>query len=93
MWYGWSEMQRDLTGLPMTRPEIQTSHSRCESRRCQRWSRVPLAFGLGFRLMQARLIIAGSVQILRNSCDKALIIREAVTNDDHTLGGVDALVM
>src|ERR1035438_3670927 len=32
-------------------------------------------------------MIAGSVQMLRNSGDKALIIREAVTHDDHTLGG------
>jgi hypothetical protein len=32
-------------------------------------------------------MIAGSVQMLRNSGDKALIIREAVTHDDHALGG------
>ena len=32
-------------------------------------------------------MIAGSVQMLRNSCDKALIIREAFADDDHTLGG------
>jgi len=32
-------------------------------------------------------MIAGPVQMLRNSGDKALIIREAVTDDDHTLGG------
>ena len=32
-------------------------------------------------------MIAGSVQMLRNSGDKALIISEAVTHDDHALGG------
>ena len=32
-------------------------------------------------------MIARSVQMLRNSGDQALIIREAVTQDDHTLGG------
>jgi hypothetical protein len=32
-------------------------------------------------------MIAGSVQMLRNSGNKALIIGEAVTHDDHTLGG------
>jgi hypothetical protein len=32
-------------------------------------------------------MIAGSVQMFRNSGDKALIIREAVPHDDHTLGG------
>jgi hypothetical protein len=32
-------------------------------------------------------MIDGSVQMLRNSGDKALIVREAVTHDDHTLGG------
>jgi hypothetical protein len=32
-------------------------------------------------------MIAGSVQMLRNSGDKALIIREAVPHDDPTLGG------
>ena len=32
-------------------------------------------------------MIAGAVQMLRNSGDKALIIREAVTHDDHALGG------
>ena len=33
------------------------------------------------------MIIAGSVQMLRNSGDKALIVREAGTHDDDTLGG------
>ena len=32
-------------------------------------------------------MIAGSVQMHRNSGDKALIIREPVTDDDHTLRG------
>jgi hypothetical protein len=32
-------------------------------------------------------MIAGTVQMLRNSGDKALKVREAVTDDDHTLGG------
>ena len=32
-------------------------------------------------------MIAGSVQMLRNSGDKALKIREAFADDDHTLGG------
>ena len=32
-------------------------------------------------------MIAGSVKMLRNSGDKALIIREAITQDDQTLGG------
>jgi hypothetical protein len=32
-------------------------------------------------------MIAGAVQMLRNSGDKALIIREAFADDDHTLGG------
>src|ERR1700677_1236641 len=32
-------------------------------------------------------MIAGLVQMLRNSGDKALIIRKTVTHDDHTLGG------
>ena len=32
-------------------------------------------------------MIAGSVQMLRNSGDKALIIREAVTHDDHAFRG------
>ena len=32
-------------------------------------------------------MIAGSVQMLRDSGDQALIIREAVAHDDHTLGG------
>ncbi len=32
-------------------------------------------------------MIAGSVQMLRNSGDQALIIREPVTHDDHALGG------
>ena len=31
-------------------------------------------------------MIARSVQMLRNSGDKALIIREAFADDDHTLG-------
>ena len=33
------------------------------------------------------MIIAGSVQTLGNPSDEALIIREAVTDDDHALGG------
>ncbi len=33
------------------------------------------------------MLIAGSVQVLRNSRDKTLIIREAVPKDDHALGG------
>ena len=32
-------------------------------------------------------MIAGTVQMFRNSGDKALKVREAVTDDDHTLGG------
>ena len=32
-------------------------------------------------------MIARSVQMLRNSGDKALIFREAATHDDHALGG------
>jgi hypothetical protein len=32
-------------------------------------------------------MIAGSDQMLRNSGDKALILREPVTHDDHSLGG------
>ena len=32
-------------------------------------------------------MIAGAVQMLRNSGDQALIIREPVTHDDHALGG------
>ena len=32
-------------------------------------------------------MIAGSVQMLRNSRDQALIVREAFADDDHTLGG------
>src|ERR1700730_16011420 len=34
--------------LPVTRPELQTSHSRCECRRCQRWSRLLLLLVLAF---------------------------------------------
>ena len=37
--------------------------------------------------MGALLIIAGSVQMLRNSGDQTLIFREAVTHDDQALGG------
>jgi len=33
------------------------------------------------------IIVAGSVQSLRHSGDQALIVREAVTHDDYTLGG------
>ena len=32
-------------------------------------------------------LIAGSVQVLGNSGDKTLIIREVVPQDDHALGG------
>src|SRR5665811_2355783 len=32
-------------------------------------------------------MIAGSVQMLRNSGDQALIIREALADEDHALGG------
>ena len=32
-------------------------------------------------------MIAGAVQMLRNSRDKAMIIREAFADDDHALGG------
>jgi hypothetical protein len=37
--------------LPVTRPEIQTSYSRCEWRNVSVSRELLLAFGFGFRLM------------------------------------------
>src|ERR1019366_3336290 len=45
------------------------------------------ALAFRFRLTRGLLFLTGPVQTHRNPCDKALIIRQAIVADNHTLGG------